>query len=414
MLFGVARLGGSAAFGTIYKANADGSGFAVLHNFGVVANDGQIGSEPVVLTKTGNSGGQALGRDGMLYGTTDGGGTNGMGTVYKLGQDGANYQVLHSFDSSGATPAAPLIQGNDGALYGTFSDELGSLLGGVFKLNTDGSGYAILKQFTNDVLAGVVQGVDGVLYGTSREGPNGIIFRVNTDGSSYTNLHALSSDGSEGGFVYGTLIQAASGFLFGTAFDGGAGTNGVIYMINTNGLGFQVVHSFADGTYPNDQAHPASGLTLGPGGWFYGTTAPVSGNGSVYQIAQDGTGYSQLYVFGSNPNGGITPKGPVVPGSSQGISGIIFGTGSEGGPFGLGAVFAIVINPPVSILPVTSPATGDGVSVFWPSWAAGFTLQSTTNVAIGTWVNVTNGIPVSGVQLPPPTNGATFYRLVSP
>ena len=65
-------------------------------------------------------------------------------------------------------------------------------------------------------------------------------------------------------------------------------------------------------------------------------------------------------------------------------------------------------------MPVTSQMLGNQVSLFWPGWALNYVLQSTTNLASGDWVNVTNGVPVTGVQLPNPTNTSTFYRLVAP
>jgi uncharacterized repeat protein (TIGR03803 family) len=36
---------------------------------------------------------------GNLYGTTEGGGTNGGGTVFKIATDGSNYAVLYNFCS---------------------------------------------------------------------------------------------------------------------------------------------------------------------------------------------------------------------------------------------------------------------------------------------------------------------------
>jgi uncharacterized repeat protein (TIGR03803 family) len=75
-----------------------------------------------------------LGADGNLYGVTSGGGTSGLGALYRLTPTGSE-NVLWSFkDSDGSTPFSTLIQGPDGTIYGT-TYRGGSSGGGVlFKL----------------------------------------------------------------------------------------------------------------------------------------------------------------------------------------------------------------------------------------------------------------------------------------
>jgi uncharacterized repeat protein (TIGR03803 family) len=75
MLYGTTRLGGSGggAFGTIYKINKDGTGFAILHSFLGSPSDG---SSPVSAV--------LFGSDGALYGAASAGGGSGNGVVYRL------------------------------------------------------------------------------------------------------------------------------------------------------------------------------------------------------------------------------------------------------------------------------------------------------------------------------------------
>ena len=49
------------------------------------------------------------GADGALYGTTRFGGTSGYGTVFKINEDGTGFAKLHDFDyTSGSRPYAAL------------------------------------------------------------------------------------------------------------------------------------------------------------------------------------------------------------------------------------------------------------------------------------------------------------------
>jgi uncharacterized repeat protein (TIGR03803 family) len=68
-----------------------------------------------------SSGGLVLGSDGNFYGTTLGGGSNNLGTVFQLTPAGV-VTTLVSFDgANGSGPSASLVQGSDGNFYGTTS-----------------------------------------------------------------------------------------------------------------------------------------------------------------------------------------------------------------------------------------------------------------------------------------------------
>jgi len=105
-------------FGTVFKLNPDGSGYAVIHRFrAYIGEDGWWdgdGFNPL--------GGLVEGSDGALYGTTVRGGARGSGTVFKVMKDGSNFITLHVFTNSseeGGNPEAGVMIGSDGTLYGT-------------------------------------------------------------------------------------------------------------------------------------------------------------------------------------------------------------------------------------------------------------------------------------------------------
>src|SRR5438876_7871698 len=86
-----------------------------------------------------SAGGLIQGSDGNFYGTTYQGGENNLGTVFKMDSSGAAPIVttLHSFagQSDGSLPFAGVIQGDDGNFYGTTYLGGTNNLGSIFKID---------------------------------------------------------------------------------------------------------------------------------------------------------------------------------------------------------------------------------------------------------------------------------------
>jgi uncharacterized repeat protein (TIGR03803 family) len=173
-LYGTTYAGGASGVGTVFKLTT-GGGFSVVHTFkGPVAQDG---SNPV--------GGLIQASDGNLYGTTATGGQYNLGTIYKIDRAGT-YSVFHSFTvTEGARPFGNLLQANDGNLYGT-TYAGGRNYGTVFKITLTGELTVLhtFAEFRGDggaAAAGLVQGTDGKLYGTTYFGGTqnkGVVFRL--------------------------------------------------------------------------------------------------------------------------------------------------------------------------------------------------------------------------------------------
>src|SRR5579859_7972275 len=85
--------------------------FTVVHHFaGPSEGDGAASFAGLIMDSAGN-----------LYGTTESGGSNSSGVVFKIDSNG-NESVLHSFSGiDGADPDAGLIMDSAGNLYGTTS-----------------------------------------------------------------------------------------------------------------------------------------------------------------------------------------------------------------------------------------------------------------------------------------------------
>ena len=105
--------------------------------------------------------------NGRLYGVTTTGGALGYGTLFSITTEGA-INILHHFSNSdGGVPTAGLWQASDGKLYGTN--------GTLFRILPDGTGFETVYSFLNGegptgIGPGVVQGLDGKLYGTTTLG----------------------------------------------------------------------------------------------------------------------------------------------------------------------------------------------------------------------------------------------------
>lgn len=111
--------------GNIYGTTLFGGSSELLGNTGVVFKLDPSGNETVLYSFTGGADGgspsSGLVRDtsGNLYGTTEYGGTENYGVVYKIDPAG-NETVLHSFSSTdGQYPGGTLIRTEAGKLYGT-------------------------------------------------------------------------------------------------------------------------------------------------------------------------------------------------------------------------------------------------------------------------------------------------------
>jgi uncharacterized repeat protein (TIGR03803 family) len=128
-LYGTTTSGGTYDAGIVFKLTLAGVEL-VLHSFS--------GSEQTCPCEDGGlPAGLMQGSDGNFYGTTEAGGANGLGTVFKITASGVE-SVLYSFGATGsmdgATPAAGLIQTSDGSFYGTTVNGGADSLGTMFKL----------------------------------------------------------------------------------------------------------------------------------------------------------------------------------------------------------------------------------------------------------------------------------------
>ena len=278
-----------------------------------------------------------VGPDGVLYGVTQLGGTNGRGTLFRLEANGT-FTKLH--DINAANPSVPcpaLVVGPDGALYGATP---GGDHGGLFRLQTNGTFIGVgFLGIDGAVPAGPLAVSGNALYGSTLFGGSndvGTLFRMQTSGF-FTKVHDFNiSDG----YASPALTVGPDGALYGSTFDGGTSGKGTLFRIETDGT-FTKLQDF-NGT---NGSGPSAALVVGPGGALYGPTkyGGTDGYGTLFRLETNGT-FTKLHDF-SGTNDGANPSTALVMGSD----GALYGSTPSGGSSGGGILFKLVLNrPPVA------------------------------------------------------------------
>jgi len=425
-LYGTAVYGGSSGRGTVFAINTNDMGFTTPYDF----NGDSDGANPYAkLILSGN----------LLFGTASAGGSADAGTVFAVNIAGTGFTVLHSFtatdaggkNSDGAFPRAGLVFAGS-TLFGAANDGGSSGKGTVFAVRTNDLDFTTLHSFSSGS-GGAYSSAGLILTGSTLYGTDygnlgkGTVFGIQTNGSGFTNYYAFTSGGLNGNGIltngdganpHAELILSGN-TLYGTAEHGGTSGKGTVFAIKTDGTGFTNLHSFAAGAYNSlglytngDGANPSAGLVLSSN-TLYGTTyfGGVSGNGTVFAINTDGTGFTNLHSFTATPpypqlqtnSDGANPSaGLVLSGNT------LYGTTAYGGSSGNGTVFrlwlgsASVSEPHLNII-----RSGTNAILAWPANAAAFSLQSAPAVP-GSFTNLPGATspytnPITGAQ--------QFFRL---
>ena len=236
------------------------------------------------------------------------------------------FTALYSF-TNGTDGAGPQggVTLSGSTLYGTAAGGGTNLSGTAFAIGAGGAGFSAFHTFTLD--------------------------NTNPLSATYTN----SNDGTDPLSL--PIISGST--LYGTAYAGGTNDTGTVFAMGTGGAGFVALHTFSvitnyftnsvSGNNTNtDGSYPCSALALS-GNTFYGTTeyGGMYGNGTIFQVNTDGSGFTTLYsfsptftnAFGIYTNGdGANPVAGLIVGG-----GALYGTAQYGGTNGSGSAFSFII-----------------------------------------------------------------------
>ena len=157
-----------------------------------------------------------------------------------------NLYSFHGADGSG--PAGTLAQAMDGSFYGTTAYGGSNNMGTVFRITTNGTltslySFGQVQDGKGYPLDGagplsVILGSDGNLYGTTAYGggaygDDGTVFQITTNGT-LTTLGWFN--GANGANPQAPLVEGMDDNLYGVAQNGGPSDNGVIFRLTVTSL----------------------------------------------------------------------------------------------------------------------------------------------------------------------------------
>ena len=425
-LYGTASAGGNSGSyngnGTLFAVNTDGTGFtneyiftAYPPGFYYTNSDGSVPFAGLILSSN------------TLYGAAYDGGAFAGGTVFAVNTNGTSFTNLYSFTggNDGGGPDAALVLSSN-ILYGTTSYGGGANNGTVFAININGTGFTNLFSFTNAISgsdpAGVLILSGKTLYGTTSGGNigYGTVFAINTDGTDFMNLHTFTANSgfpsytnSDGSNPNAGLVFSGK-TLYGAASSGGRFGSGTLFAVNTNSSGFTNLYYFtATSGSPltnSDGANPRGSLIVS-GSTLYGMAynGGLFGSGTMFAVNTNGTGFTNPYTFTFNSVSPYTNGDGAHPNAALILSGnTLYGTAYSGGNPSINVEYGTVFSISLGASAPTLNINPSGTNVILTWLAAGFTLQSTTNLdspAVWTTVSGQNAVtnPISGTQ--------KFYRL---
>lgn len=278
--YGTASDGSPSRLGSIFKITSAGVLTNVVNFTGI--NGANPGARP--------QGSLIQGNNNAFYGTTAVGGANNLGTIFKVTPAGA-FTTLVSFTgtsgaSLGAHPHGDLLQVSGGDFYGMTTLGGTNNLGTVFKMTASGV-ITTLVNFTGIGGANpgslprgsLVLGSDGLLYGlTTNGGANdfGTAFKMTTAGVLTTLVNFTGTSGANpGSYPHGNLFQANDGAFYGTTYEGGTNNLGTAFKL-TPGV-----------TTPEGSAATQTGTFSDPNG--NGTVTLTASSGTITQNNATGT-----------------------------------------------------------------------------------------------------------------------------
>ncbi|HZM04298.1 MAG TPA: choice-of-anchor tandem repeat GloVer-containing protein [Candidatus Saccharimonadales bacterium] len=342
------------------------------------------------------------GDDGAFYGTTTYG-ESGYGSIFRVSFDGGGATNIFSFNFTNGSEPLPLVKGEHGAFYGVttsggpYTNGVYYSYGTIFKFTEQGEFTTLLTLSNFQSPSGIIVGSGDIIYGTTEHGGafgSGVLFRLRQP----ENFTVLSDfDPTNIGYAPMICMQAADGSLYGVTQTGGEFGYGTVFKASTNGTVASLVPLTVDDGWARVTAQTADGNIFGitSGNSYYDHTF-----GGVFRLPGLHSILNFSYATGSSPS--------VISGSDGNLYGYII----MGGTNEYGAIYRLRMPTPQLEFNVQ----GNQLVLSWPTNFPGYRLQSTSGLnSPGGWIDcASSSIIADDRYAATQTVSVTskFYRLI--
>ena len=179
---------------------------------------------------------------------------------------------------------------------------------------------------------------EGKLYGMTRWGGDanaGVLFSVTTEGNDYTHLHEFGAFAGDGIEPHNSL-KISGTTLYGMALSGGSYGQGTVFEIDIDGTGYNTIHHFngTDGSSPHGDVIPVGDYLYGLTRW--GGTHNI---GVIFRLNRVTHIYDILHSFAGYPGDGNRGHFGILH-----VDGVLYGQTWVGGTTNHGTIWRIDIN----------------------------------------------------------------------
>ncbi|WP_374305303.1 choice-of-anchor tandem repeat GloVer-containing protein [Methylocella sp.] len=359
-LYGMTINGGRYGYGQAFRLAPPAAGKtkwtkAALYDF-------SMGKGGYPLDRFFEKGDLILDRQGAVYGVASHGGAFGSGVVFRIapppaGETRWRYTVLWSFtgQAGGDTPMGGLVMDAAGALYGTTEEGGANGVGAIFRLAPPTAGktqwtYKIIYSFKGDAdganpVAPLILDGQGALYGTTPfngYGKNGTVFKLTPPAAGRTlwakTLLYRFNGRPDGRNPQASLVMDPHGVLYGTTQTGGLYDQGSIFQLTPPAQAggrwkkTQLYSFWPLRPQPYNMGQPMAPLAIDAKGVLYGTTGLVSLWAAVFKFSPPAAGHTSWTVTTLHHSDGLEHDvGAIFSGVVRNSRGTLFGTSQNGG-----------------------------------------------------------------------------------